>query len=137
MPADRLKQEWSSDNLPADLAELAGQLVDDAAFLASLYPARSCDTVPSAVASASAMHPRSTHRAALVAAVLLGAVGVGLVATNFVSDEPETAEGRRALAAAEAAVTPVVSWEFFTGAEQEAVLDLLEQEGVEQGSLSI
>jgi hypothetical protein len=135
------------DDLPPELAELAGQLSDDAAFLAARFPAAPLPAVrPAQVSAAEAADSKVTRRFARripwAAAVLFAALGTGMLATGLVSDAPEPAERARnewgrPVASGAAAVKPVIAFEQFTGAEQEAVLDLLEDEGMEPGSLSI
>jgi hypothetical protein len=130
-----------SDCLPPDLIELAGQLHCDAMFLASRYPAPSFAFGMGATSSDApdegVVPRRFSYRVPLAAAALLAAIGTGLWATNFASNKPNVDRSERPVAAGAAAVTPMVSFELFNGAEQEAVLDLLEEEGVRQGSVSI
>jgi hypothetical protein len=129
----------SSDDLPPDLAELACQLSDDAAFLSARFPAARFPAAPGQAAKPDGGGKVSNGfalRLPWAAAVLFAAVGTGLIATDFVSDAPLPVENARRLASG-AAVKPVVAFDSFTGAEQEAVLDLLEDEGVEVESFSI
>jgi hypothetical protein len=137
------------DDLPPELIALAGQLSDDAAFLAARFPSAPLPAaMPAQVSAAGAVqvsatgaaHTKVTRRFARfpwAAAVLFAALGTGMLATDLISNAPEPAEQVRPVASGAAAVKPVIAFEMFTGAEQEAVLDLLEEEGMEPGSLSI
>jgi len=123
-------------DLPADLAEAALQLSADAQWLSSVYPAAHGEVVPAApfVTSQPAVRPRRTYRWAAAAVVLL-ALGVGAVAyranTGDVPREINVAQVTEPAAvsrepAADPVVMPAVVFGELSGAEQEAVLDLLE-----------
>lgn len=151
--------------LPAEFAELAAQLVDDAVFLADCYPANASgnhETVMPGLAPGRA--PWSVrHRAAIVAAGVMLAVGLGIMG-NRLGDRPSVVHRsaqaklivaspivvgpslteRRAVEISSSESLsqsgpplPVLSFQELSGPEQEAVIDLFEAKALEQESLSI
>lgn len=143
-----------SDDLPADLASLAARLRSEAASLSAAYPAAAVSEAPPDDPPAAPLRHRRAKRlggwaaaavaCALVASsvwrqpverrgVLDGAPSRGQEASRITQAGPASAQGEF--------VAPPVEWtpagiRGFTGAEREAVLDLLEAERSDD-SLSI
>jgi hypothetical protein len=157
--------QFDEQDLPDDLAHLAAQLSEDADRLATSYPAAQSEVwLASAAADASdekiaASWHRWVRIAAAVAAVSLTAgTGAWIVSSRTPSpdntaqfhppvvSEPQplhSAQLQEALASPTEVTpmdSPVVPAGFFqtlSGPEQEAMLDLMEEEGLDQASLSI
>lgn len=119
------------DEWPADLEALAEQLTSDAEFLAATYPA----TEP--VASATQVHAASVRRFSRwpwwAAAVLLVLAGTGV--RTLMQQQNRAPAPVVELAAPWQApreqplVTPAVGFHELTPPEQEAVLDIIEDNG--------
>jgi hypothetical protein len=141
-----------TDVLPAELECLAEQLAADAARLAAKYPAAECRVTAADVRSPAASGGHAWRWA--VAASLLAAAGItSWGAWNGFGTSPQPHTDRVATAPASGgssatssvrddvadlpAVTPAVLFEDLSPAEQEAVLDVMEEEGHEPARLSI
>jgi hypothetical protein len=144
------RDEFSSPEFEA----LAEQLGDDARMLAERYPAPSpaplTSLVPTAGQRLSLVFGSARWRKVLAASVLVAA-GMGtLLGTRLGDNKGEWAvDARQGKPDQNDQVVnesrepvrqqpfPAVSFQEFTGPEQEAVLDLLEENALSQGSLSI
>lgn len=134
---------WDELDLPDDLQALAEQLCGDAARLAALYPAESHDEkiMPSEAALAkTGLAPRWMSQAALATAtVVVLAAGIQFW---FARPVPQQAAQRNPSPAnvttelPPPTITPSI-FQALTAPEQEAMLDLMENEQLGQASLSI
>lgn len=134
---------WDELDLPDDLQALAEQLCGDAARLAALYPAESHDEkiMPSEAALAKAgLARRWVSQAALATAtVVVLVVGVQFWLTRPVPQQAAQRNPSPANVTTELpppTITPSI-FQALTAPEQEAMLDLMENEQLGQASLSI
>jgi hypothetical protein len=142
--------------LPADLEQLGEQLSADAARLADRYPPGECRVTPAALAAAARPRRQASWFAAAAAALLLAAgmggwAGWQAIQSRQAASAPDrVAEGpagappsdhTTAVALPEPNLPETLPAAVFFGdlspTEQEAVLDVIEQQGHEQAQLSI
>lgn len=155
---DDIERETDRDEFPSlELEALAEQLADDARMLAERYPApatppltafaTSADQRPSPeLASARWPRWRKIAAASVLVAAAMG-IWIGTRGDNRREWAVDVGQANQELRAANPPANdlqpvgrqplPAVSFQEFTGPEQEAVLDLLEENALSQGSLSI
>jgi len=121
--------------LPADLQELAEQLSADASYLAQRFPA------PGSAAAPGRAQVATQRRAMVLVAVAAGLSAVAQFAWQGPL-VPQARIERAPIAAAESApvpafVQPAAFFHELTGPEQEALLDLWDEQQIRQSSFTI
>ena len=144
---DEFDRETDRDEFPSpELEALAEQLADDARMLAERYPAPTPPQLFASVAdkqgSPVLRSPGHPHWRNSLAASVLIAAGIGALLAFQRGDNKQVQKvGNQVANELREPVVPqtlpAVSFQEFTGPEQEAVLDLLEENALSQGSLSI
>lgn len=136
-------------DLPADLAELAEQLACESRLLAERYPARSTSDVELPAAQATKASRRLLPVVGIAGSVAAAMTGWLVVRPTVPEELPAPvvsqvrvswshgSESATASDESSPAVVPADLFRTLSGAEQEAVLDLVEEHSLGQASFSI